>query len=338
MILALQISATLVLLASRTAGAQIVATSLTELQDLVRAGETIHVTDASGRRTKGRLGTLSPTALELLVPKRAYDGSESLVPQARLGETDIRQALVERRDPPWRGTLIGLAAVGGPWAVICSRGCTYNEPGGENLIRVAALITSGIAAGIGTLVDAAMVKRTTVYYNEAPGRSPAAEVSPLLSRATAFADLRDRIKAGDTIYVTDTRGGTSKGKLVGLSASSLRVRVGGDASPSLDLSQGDVNNIVVERFDSVWNGMLVGFAAGAAPVALIGAGASASGGEVAGVAAGYGAIGLLIGLAVDAFNRDRATVYVGGAQQRSPRVGVITTPSGGAALQIAVEF
>lgn len=153
-ILALQISATLLLTAPRTAGAQTVATSFPELQGLVRAGETIYVTESSGRRTKGKLGEISQSTLELLVRKAAFDGSESFVPQARLTESDVRQILVQRRDPPWKGMFIGLAAVGGPWAVICSRGCEYGEPGGENFIRFTALITTGIAAGIGTLVDA----------------------------------------------------------------------------------------------------------------------------------------------------------------------------------------
>ena len=153
-----------------------------------------------------------------------------------------------------------------------------------------------------------------------------------------FEDLRDRIKPAETIYVTDLRGVTSKGRFVGLSASSLRVRIGSDTSAPVGLFEGDVNNIVVERFDSLWNGMLVGFAAGAAPVALIGVGASASGGEVAGVAAGYGGIGLLIGLLVDTFNKDKTTIYVGGAKQRLSRLRVIATPLRGAAVQIAVAF
>ncbi len=156
--------------------------------------------------------------------------------------------------------------------------------------------------------------------------------------ATSFEELRDRIKPGETIYITDIRGATSKGRLVGLSASSLQVRIGSNTSAPVGLLEGDVNNIVVERFDSLRNGMLAGFVAGAAPVALIGLGASASAGEVAGVAAGYGGIGLLIGLLVDILNKDKTTIYVGGAKPRLSRVRVSATPLRGAAVQIAVEF
>jgi hypothetical protein len=173
------------LAAAHGAGAQTVATSFPELQGLVRRGNTIHVTDASGKRTKGKLGELSPSTLELLVYKRGYDGTEALVPQARLSEGEVRQILVERRDAPWRGTLIGLAAVGGPWALVCSHGCIYGEPGGENFIRFTALITTGIAAGIGTLIDVAMVQRTMVYYKAPSPRAAAASISPLVSPSGA---------------------------------------------------------------------------------------------------------------------------------------------------------
>jgi hypothetical protein len=181
-----------VLAAAPQAAAQTVATSFPELQRLVTRGNTIHVTDATGKRTKGKLGELSPSTLELLVYKRGYDGTETLVPQARLGEDDIRQILVERRDPPWKGMFIGLAAVGGPWALVCSRGCVYGEPGGEHLIQFTALITTGIAAGIGTLVDAAMVQRTMVYYKAPLARSPSASVSPLLLRSGAGVQMAFR--------------------------------------------------------------------------------------------------------------------------------------------------
>ncbi len=68
--------------------------------------------------------------------------------------------------------------------------------------------------------------------------------------------------------------------------------------------------------------MLIGFASGAVPVALIGAGASASAGEVAVVTAGYGVIGLLTGLLIDALNKEKATVFVHGPGPRSTRMQV----------------
>jgi hypothetical protein len=84
--------------------------------------------------------------------------------------------------------------------------------------------------------------------------------------------------------------------------------------------------------------MLVGFAAGVVPVALVGLGASAPGGEVAGVAAGYGGIGLLIGLLVDTFTKDKALIYVRGADRSFSRIRVVPALFRGAAVHISLEF
>lgn len=140
--------------------------------------------------------------------------------------------------------------------------------------------------------------------------------------ATSFEELRGLVQTGETIYVTDVSGVTIKGKLAGLSASSLELRGRSDAlALPLRLSERDVNNIVVERSDSLWNGLLIGFLAGGVPVALSGLGASAPAGEVAGVAVGYGGIGLLTGLLIDVLNKEKVTIYVGAPGQRSPLSG-----------------
>ena len=141
--------------------------------------------------------------------------------------------------------------------------------------------------------------------------------------ATTFDELRTLVTPGETIYVTDARGAVSKGRLAGLSAGSLQLQRDRDAfAPPVNLSESDVNNIAVRRSDPLWNGMLIGFASGAVPVAVIGAGASASAGEVAAVTAGYGAIGLLTGLLIDSLNKEKATVYVHGPAPRSTRLQV----------------
>jgi len=141
--------------------------------------------------------------------------------------------------------------------------------------------------------------------------------------ATSFEELRKLVTPGETIYVTDARGAIRKGRLAGLSAGSLQLQVDGDAvAPPVSLSESDVNNIAVRRSDPLWNGMLIGFASGAVPVALIGAAAPASAGEVAVVSAGYGVIGLLAGLLIDSLNKEQATVYVHGPGPRSTRIQV----------------
>jgi len=152
--------------------------------------------------------------------------------------------------------------------------------------------------------------------------------------ATSFGDLHGLVRTGETIYVTDARGTTIKGKLTELSAAALEVRRNGSAP--LRLSEREINNIAVERSDPLWNGMLIGFGAASIPVALIGLGSSAPGGEVAAVAGGYGLIGLLTGLLVDTLNKDTATIYV---HAPGPDVGVSPFMSkSGTGVQMFIRF
>src|SRR5262245_41551290 len=96
--LALCMSLPLAFVAPRQANAQVVATSFEELRSLVKSGDTVYVTEANGKKTRGRLGELTQSSLELLVRKAAPDGRESFVPQSRLAERDIRQIQIERGD------------------------------------------------------------------------------------------------------------------------------------------------------------------------------------------------------------------------------------------------
>jgi hypothetical protein len=100
-----------------------------------------------------------------------------------------------------------------------------------------------------------------------------------------------------------------------------------------------VNHITAERSDPLWNGMLIGFASGAAPVALLGLGSSASAGEVGQVALGYGAIGLITGLLVDIFNREAVTLYVHQPAHAAARMQLSVVPTRrGAAVQLRAIF
>jgi len=175
----------LLLVMPRDVSGQVVATSFEELRTLVKSGDTIYVTEANGRKTKARLGELSQSSLELLVRKTGPDGRDAFVPQSRLTERDVRQIQIERGDSVLNGTLIGLAVVGGPWLLGCNPStdwCYYND--GANLIRVIALTTSAIGAGIGALVDAGIRERVLVYY-QAAGRSSGFHLSPFVSKSAA---------------------------------------------------------------------------------------------------------------------------------------------------------
>ncbi len=82
--------------------------------------------------------------------------------------------------------------------------------------------------------------------------------------ARAFLDLQERVRSGNTVYVTDYAGMEMKGKIVDLSASALVLDVNGTHRR---LDQGTVQS-VQRRGDSLWNGMLIGVAVGASAMLL----------------------------------------------------------------------
>jgi hypothetical protein len=166
------------------ASAQAVATSFEELRSLVKPGDTIHLTDATGRTISGRLADLSASSLEVLVRDIAPDGRES---RRRLSESEVGQILVQRRDPVWRGTLIGLGVTALPAVWLISYGSQATREGystGEELIGT-GVVLFGVGAGIGALIDAAINERTLVFYGNPNKRSGSVQVSPVVSKSAA---------------------------------------------------------------------------------------------------------------------------------------------------------
>ena len=92
---------------------------------------------------------------------------------------------------------------------------------------------------------------------------------PALSAAQepvkSFDQLNTRLKAGDTIWVTDAEGREIRGKVQGLSPASLQVKSGGATQ---DFPPARVATIRVQPKDPLRNGVLwgalIGFAGGAA--------------------------------------------------------------------------
>lgn len=82
----------------------------------------------------------------------------------------------------------------------------------------------------------------------------------------SFDEFRRVVRLDQRVVVTDTSGVTHRGKLAGLSASTLQLRRGDD--PWIAFMESEVNNVAITGADRWWNGMLIGFAVGATPVAL----------------------------------------------------------------------
>lgn len=82
--------------------------------------------------------------------------------------------------------------------------------------------------------------------------------------AHSFLELRERLHSGNTVYVTETTGSETKGKIVEVSASALVLDVNGIYRR---LDRDSVQD-VQRRGDSLWNGLLIGAAAGASAMLL----------------------------------------------------------------------
>ena len=164
-----------------SASAQDIATSFDQLRGQLKPGQTIIVKGSNGRTTRGKLGELSPTEIEILVRETGLDGRDVFKPRPRLSEKDVAEIEIEQSDSLLNGTLIGLAAGGWPW-LFCLKDCYYNEAGAEHLLPTIFAYTTAIGAGLGLVIDHSIKDRVTVFL--APERRIGLHIAPILS-ATA---------------------------------------------------------------------------------------------------------------------------------------------------------
>jgi hypothetical protein len=79
--------------------------------------------------------------------------------------------------------------------------------------------------------------------------------------AATLADLRTRLRIGESIQVVDRRGMSTEGAFDGLSNASLRLIVGGERR---EFPDGEIQQVRRRRSESKWDGMLIGAGAGIA--------------------------------------------------------------------------
>ena len=154
--------------------------------------------------------------------------------------------------------------------------------------------------------------------------------------AQSFEQLQVLVKPGDSIYVRDWTGATSKAKILGLSSSSLHVMT---KSGTRDLSEADVSEIKQWRKDSLANGALIGLAGGAT-IGIVGAAYyCGENNHCPGVAAAmiglWSAVGTGVGVGIDALISHKRTIYSGGG--RTSHFGC-TPVLGSSRKGVAVRF
>jgi len=166
------------------ARAQAVAASFDQLQQVLRQGDTLDITDRHGTRIEGRVVDLSDSALELQLNPGA-DSRQPGTVNRRLTEQDVAGVQVVHRDSVLNGTIIGLGAAAFPGIVLIEYGRQATRDGYSTGagISTAGAILIGAGAGIGALVDAGLHRRTTVFQTTEP-RSHVS-VFPLLSPTAA---------------------------------------------------------------------------------------------------------------------------------------------------------
>src|SRR5262245_4280584 len=147
------------------------ASSFEQLQKAVQPGDTLLVTDKSGKVVKGKAEQVSGTSLSLKTGGRRLD----------FAEADIVEIKKQRGDSLANGALIGALAVGAPVLVLAAATSDPNDIccSGADAALVGAAF-AGAGAGVGALVDALHKHRETVY-SRAKNQTARFYVGPMIT-------------------------------------------------------------------------------------------------------------------------------------------------------------
>ena len=148
--------AAVLVLVGASADAQQIAGSFDQLRVLVKLGDRLTVTDEAGARVQGKLIRLSASSLVLDVPNAPREFLEWEVDR------------IEQRGPDSlkNGALIGLGiGAGFGAAALAASGAD------TRFVAMAALLYSGIGAGIGSGLDALIEGRRLIYAGSPASRT-----------------------------------------------------------------------------------------------------------------------------------------------------------------------
>ena len=152
--------------------AQGVAATFNQLGVLVGPGDKITVIDGAGRKTDGRIGTLSRDTLTLATAA----GTRAL------GEADVAEIRQRRDDSPMNGAIVG--AVAGTAYFVAMASLLSDSDGGDIIIGT-AIVGGAMFAGMGAAAGAgldALIKSKQVIYRKRSGNT-SFNVSPFFGHA-----------------------------------------------------------------------------------------------------------------------------------------------------------
>ena len=165
--------ACLSLFLATAAAAQSPAGSFDELEQRLKRGQEVIVTDADGDRTKGRITEMSSAGFTLSVA----DGFDERSRSFAAGTV----ASVRKTDPVWNGLLLGLGA-----GLAATELWVYDQCGGRGSDRECEVIVSLVgwtALGIGGAVGGALIDKFHNKLVYRAGSTAVVKVTPRISPA-----------------------------------------------------------------------------------------------------------------------------------------------------------
>jgi len=165
--------------------------------------------------------------------------------------------------------------------------------------------------------------------------------------SSAFERLGTVLQRGDQIVITDVKGHKTPGRLAALSASELQLQPRASeldsGVPPVRFDQSEIQQIRFERHDSLLDGTLIGFAAGAAPgiIFIVGRHGGSDPIQDPGIAASIILVPAVatagIGALTDALFFEHRIVYRSSGQRSRLTVSPWLVPSG-KGLQVSLRF
>jgi len=155
--------------------------SFEQLQILVKPGDKIVVIGTDGKSTKGKIESLTPSALRLATKSGSRDYSQKDAFEIKQKRDD------SLANGAWIGALTGGGVVGAGFIAVCSiDGCD----GDAGLIAGSIAIYTGIGAAIGVGIDALIKHDQTIYRQPAQAALRSMRLEPLISSGRKGAVLR----------------------------------------------------------------------------------------------------------------------------------------------------
>ena len=154
--------------------------------------------------------------------------------------------------------------------------------------------------------------------------------------ATPFEQIQFKVDEGDAVDITDASGTVLRGSLLKATDTELVVDVRGEV---LRYSEADVTRVRARSFDKLWEGALIGTAAGALTGALVVDAMDCYQDECVGYALPFIGAGAGIGIGIDAMIRRFKVVYSAAGRPTGSQVLVVPmTGHGARGAAIAVRF